>query len=132
MIVVDTNVLVNFSVESNASPFARALFEIDPVWYAPYLWRSELRNALSLLIRHGDLPLEEALDAIYEAERLMYGREKFVDPEHVMQLVANSTCTAYDCEFVALAQELGVPLVTTDKQILRDFPQIARPLADYR
>ena len=53
-------------------------------------------------------------------------------PEQVMQLVASSTCTAYDCEFVALAQELRVPLVTTDKQLLRDFPRVARPLADYR
>jgi len=49
----------------------------------------------------------------------------------VLDLVASSTCTAYDCEFVALARELAVPLVTTDKQILRDFPAIARPLAGY-
>ena len=132
MIVVDTNVLVHFSFESPESTSARTLFGIDSVWYAPYLWRSEFRNALAMKMRHEGLPLENALRTIVEAEEQMYDRERFIDPESVMQLVASSTCTAYDCEFVALAQELRVPLVTTDKQILRDFPQIARPLDGYR
>ena len=85
-----------------------------------------------MTLRYGGLPLEEALDAIADTEEQMYGRERFVDPEHIMRLVTSSSCTAYDCEFVALAQELRVPLVTTDKQILRDFPRVAHALADYR
>jgi predicted nucleic acid-binding protein len=35
---------------------------------------------------------------------------------------------AYDCEFVALAQYLNVPLVTADKKILREFPEVATSL----
>ena len=31
----------------------------------------------------------------------------------------------YDCEFVALAQDLGVSLVTVDKQILEQFSYVA-------
>ena len=42
-----------------------------------------------------------------------------------MDLAAASTCSAYDCEFVALAQNLGAPLVTVDRQILSQFPEIA-------
>jgi predicted nucleic acid-binding protein len=30
-----------------------------------------------------------------------------------------------DCEFVALAQQLDVPLVTSDAQLLKAFPQVA-------
>jgi predicted nucleic acid-binding protein len=37
----------------------------------------------------------------------------------------------YDCEFVALAQHLDVPLVTADKKILREFPAIAKSLDAY-
>ena len=132
MIVVDTNVLIHFRFENASSGSARTLFQVDPFWYAPYLWRSEFRNALALKMRHEALTLEAAIDSIERVERQMYGFECFVDPDHVMRLVASSTCTAYDCEFVALAEELRVPLVTTDKQILRDFPNVARELAGYR
>jgi len=132
LIVVDTNVLVHFSFETPLSSSANTLFSIDPFWYAPYLWRSEFRNTLALKMRHEGLRFEAALRTIRETEHQLYDCERFVDPEQVMQLVASSTCTAYDCEFVALAQELRVPLVTTDKQLLRDFPRVARPLADYR
>lgn len=132
MIVVDTNVLIHFHFQTSTSTSASALFQSDPFWYAPYLWRSEFRNALTLKMRHENLVLEEAMEFIEQAEEQMYNFERFVDPAHVMNLVASSTCTAYDCEFVALAIEMGVPLVTTDKQILREFPRVARPLADYR
>jgi predicted nucleic acid-binding protein len=39
--------------------------------------------------------------------------------------VAGSACSAYDCEFVALARAQRVPLLTTDRQLLREFPNVA-------
>lgn len=43
----------------------------------------------------------------------------------VMSLVLDSSCSASDCEFVALADDLNVPLVTFDKKIIREFPAIS-------
>jgi predicted nucleic acid-binding protein len=46
----------------------------------------------------------------------------------VLQLVSTSRCTSYDCEFVATAQQLGVPLITEDRAILAAFPDLTQSL----
>jgi predicted nucleic acid-binding protein len=43
----------------------------------------------------------------------------------VLNVVERSRLSAYDAEFVALADGLGVPLVTEDKAIVRAFPALA-------
>jgi predicted nucleic acid-binding protein len=63
-----------------------------------------------------------------EAESLLSGNEYEMDSLDVLTLVRDSDCSAYDCEFVALAKRLGVDLVTMDKKVLRAFPAIAKSL----
>ncbi len=53
------------------------------------------------------------------------GREYTVVSHKVLQLAGQSGCSAYDCEFVSLAMDLEIPLVTSDRQILRAFPKVA-------
>jgi len=60
------------------------------------------------------------------------GAQEFTVPtERIIKLVLASDCSAYDCEYVALAQDLDVPLVTTDRQVLREFPKIAVSLEKF-
>lgn len=54
--------------------------------------------------------------------KLLAGGEYEVDSTSVLELVRDSDCSAYDCEFVALAEKLDVKLVTMDKKLLRAFP----------
>lgn len=70
--------------------------------------------------------IADALELIGKAERLLGQRDYRVPPAWVLELAAQSGCTAYDCEFVALARELGVPLLTADKGVLKAFPAVAR------
>jgi predicted nucleic acid-binding protein len=49
----------------------------------------------------------------------------------VLNLVSRSACTAYDCEFVGVASERGMPLVSADQQLPRAFPAIAISLAEF-
>jgi predicted nucleic acid-binding protein len=63
-----------------------------------------------------------------QAEDLVIGHEEVVRSDAVLQLAAASGCSAYACEFVAAAQQLGVPLITADRALLRAFPDLAQPL----
>ena len=45
-----------------------------------------------------------------------------VDSSAVLELVLDSNCSAYDCEFIALAIKLDSKLVTVAKKLLRAFP----------
>jgi predicted nucleic acid-binding protein len=131
MIVVDTNVICYLFVESAHSRDAeRALIE-DPGWVAPLLWRSEFRNVVAQYIRKQWLSLAEGRIIMNEALHLMDDQEYEVDSQQVLSLVAGSNCSAYDCEFVALAQQLRVVLVTVDKEILGNFPDVTVSLSTF-
>jgi len=131
MIVVDTNVISYFYLSGQRSEQAQRALAIDPQWIAPWLWRSEFRNVLILNVRLRHLTLEAAYEIMDKSLHLMSGRERDVNSAHVLRLAAQSTCSAYDCEFVALAQDLNVRLVTVDKQILAEFPNVAISLDAY-
>ena len=128
MIVVDTNVIAYFFLPGERTAAAERLLRRDREWAAPLLWRSELRNILATYVRRGDLDLVLAQRVASDAERLLRGREYAVQSDAVLAAAAASGCTAYDCEFAVLAEELRVPLVTTDKKILKAFPGTAEPL----
>ena len=125
MIVVDTNVIAYLYLAGPHAAEAEEALRRDPEWAAPILWRSEFRNVLAHYLRKDLLTLEDAYQILAEAASLMHRREYRVASLPVLDLVTSSTCSAYDCEFVALAQDLEVPLVTTDRQILGQFPQVA-------
>ena len=125
MIVVDTNIIGYLYLTSERSTQAEQALIKDAQWAAPLLWRSEFRNVLALYIRKQILTLAEAQRVMEEAMGLMQDREYEVNSPQVLRLVASSTCSAYDCEFVALAQDLDVRLVTVDAQILEQFPDTA-------
>lgn len=129
MIVVDTNVLAYLYLPGEFTDAAERLLEHDPNWNAPVLWRSEFRNVLAGYLRRKSLTFEQATAMQLEAEALLAAGEHEPDSKRVMELVRDSSCSAYDCEFVAVAKELGARLVTMDAKLLKEFPKIARPLA---
>lgn len=129
MIVVDTNVLAYLWLPGERTAAAESLLKKDPDWNAPVLWRSEFRNVLAGCLRREDVNLETALRIVEGAEGQMRGREFSVPSAQVLARVGESDCSAYDCEFVVLAEELGVTLVTSDEKLLKSFPSITRPLA---
>ena len=128
MIVVDTNVVAYLLLRGPQTAAAEALLEAQPTWAAPPLWRSEWRNVLVGYWRRGSLSLEQVIALQEQAETLVIGHEEPVQSEAVLRLAASSGCSAYDCEFVAAAQQLDAPLVTADRDLLKAFPTLTRSL----
>ena len=125
MIVADTNVVSYLLINGIYSKEAGRIIEKDSDWVVPPLFFSEFRNVLSIYLRHRDMQLSESYAIMRQAELLMKGNIVEVQSVPILSLIAASNCSAYDCEFVALAHQLRVPLVTYDKKILREFPETA-------
>lgn len=124
MIVTDSNVPAYLYLPGKYTSAAETLLESDPDWAAPILWRSEFRNILAGYLRRRRLTFEQALNIQAEAEDLFRGAEFEVDSRRVLELVRDSDCSEYDCEFVALAMSLRTKLVTMDQKVLRAFPGV--------
>jgi predicted nucleic acid-binding protein len=131
VIVVDTNVIAYLLITGEQTEAARAAMIADPVWAAPLLWRSEFRNVLALYFRRRHLTPPQALKLQATAEEILAGREYSTESTAILTLASTSGRSAYDCEFVALARVLDVPLVTSDRQILDCFPETAVSLTAF-
>ena len=129
MIVVDPNVVAYLYLPGDYTGAAERWLARDPEWTAPLLWRSELRNILALYMRQRLLDFERAFTIQREAEALMAGGEFDIDSFEVLQLARDSGCTAYDCEFIALAKRLGTKLVTGDTKLRKAFPKLTTALS---
>ena len=131
MIVVDTNVIGYLFLSSERSILAERALKKDSEWAAPIIWRSELRNVLVLYMRKNIIRLDHAQGIMNGALELMRGREYEISSYEVLRLASESKCSAYDCEFIAAANYLKVPLITVDNQLLREFPAVAVSLTTF-
>ena len=125
MIVVDTNLIAYLLIEGERTETAERVLAADEDWNAPLIWRSELRNTLAKSVWRNLIDMGEAFRIMTEAESIMAAGEFPVVSGDVLSLAGSSGCSAYDAEFVVLARDLRVPLVTTDKELLEKFPETA-------
>ena len=125
MIVVDSNVIAYCWLSGALTEQAQAIRVTDPDWHVPMLWRSELRSILAGYFRDGSLSLAQVKRTMETIEAALSEKEHIVPSSLVFRIIERSRLSAYDCEFVALAGALSVPLVTADKAMLKAFPGIA-------
>ncbi len=131
MIVVDSNVIAYCWILGDKTDLAQRVRLADPVWHAPMLWRSEMRNALAGYVWRDAIKPDRAAAIMAAAEGALSGCEHLVSSDLVIDLAARTRLSAYDCEFVALAQSLAVPLVTEDRAVLKTFPDVALAMEDF-
>jgi predicted nucleic acid-binding protein len=125
VIVVDTNVVAYAVLPGDRTKASLAVAERDAAWIAPALWRFELRNVLATAMRLKSLRLPAALAAFSAAEDLVTDADLVASTEECLRLAVRGGVSAYDAEFVLVAERLDVPLVTADRKLAKAFPGLA-------
>jgi len=131
MIAVDVKTIAYLWIPGEMTVHAERVLAFDPHWVSTVLWRSEFRNLLAGYLRRGDLSESMVARCLAGAESQLSGHEYLIPSSLVMEKVVKSTCSAYDCEYVALADDLNTTLVTSDRQILDQFPKLASGLREF-
>ena len=123
MIVADTNVITYLGIDSPYTALAEQLLLKESDWIVPRLWKEECRVRRHRSFRTSLLTLDQALQIQSEMEDFLGDREYEVASLDVLRLANSSACSAYDCEFVALAKSFEIKMVTLDRKLARAFPE---------
>lgn len=125
MIVADTNLIAYRLVEGEKTTEAVAVWDKDAEWFAPALWRHEFVSVLATHVRHGNLTEKESLSIFEHAVLLFRHREYQPSFSEALSLAIRREITPYDAQFVLCAYQLGTWLITSDRELLRKFPERA-------
>ena len=125
MIVADTNLVAYLMIEGDRTASARRVWERDSDWILPPLWRSEFLNVLATAVRVGVLDEEQSFHAWLDAVTIFGRREREPGGEAVLRTAIRNRISAYDAQFVVIAKELGVQLVTGDRKLQKACEKIA-------
>ncbi|MDH6222876.1 type II toxin-antitoxin system VapC family toxin [Streptomyces pseudovenezuelae] len=119
MIVIDTSALVIFLTHHGVTGSAvRKRLSEAVTAYAPTLIDYEIESALLGMQRGGKLTEKQVTKAMADFTALLLDKHDTLALwERVRVLDAN--LSAYDAQYVALAESLGVPLVTCGARIKR-------------
>ena len=129
LVVVDASVALKWVVAEDGSEAAARLLDGRPL-HAPPLILVEIANALWVMQRRGTISADDGADAL---DRL--ASAPWSMPSDPVGLVAQAFRLArlldhpvYDCVYLALAMEVGAPVITADRR----FVSAVRADADVR
>lgn len=113
MLVVDTSAVLAALVARPSPPGLVERLSDDGDLHAPHLIDIEVLHALRRLTARRELTEERAADARMDYRELALVRYPHTElADRIWEMRRN--VTAYDAAFVALAEVLGVPLITCD------------------
>lgn len=117
MIVLDASATVDWLLQTPAGKqIENRIFSRNETLHAPHLLDLEVTQVLRRLVRQNIVPAIRADEAISDLEDLRVNRypHTFLLPR-ICQLRNN--LSSYDAAYIALAEQLGAPLITRDSQL---------------
>jgi predicted nucleic acid-binding protein len=117
VIVVDTNVITYLILQREKTDQAQSLYRKDSDWVMPTLWRHEYLNVLANYVRHGGVEYGDVEKAWNQAISCFGDKERHVDMLIALRLACVHNISAYDAQYIALAENLGVTCITEDQHL---------------
>jgi len=131
MIVVDVNIVAYLLIEGEKTDLARAFWERENDWHLPQLWIHEFLNLLATSERAGHLKLTRCLEVLGAAWTLFDSKTHLVDPRETLRVASRYRLTAYDAQYVALAQSMQTLLISEDGKLRRAVPGCVRSMRSF-
>jgi len=129
VIVVDATVVADFLVgEPPLQAAAVDLMREDSDWISVGLWRYELGNVLWKKVKFEKGDPEEMRRHLECGAGLLLETVEDLNPAAIYDIAVQKGLTYYDASYVWLARARGLALRTRDKQLLRECPDVARPM----
>jgi len=125
VIVADTNVVSYLAIEGARTASVERVRAKDRTWFVPSLFVHEWLNVVTLHVKQNLMDRDVASRTYARGLSMVRIDERRPDPVEIINLHLRSGCTSYDCQFVALAEDLGARLLTIDGEVLKAFPEIA-------
>ena len=131
MLVVDASAVVDFLLAAPAAQGVEQELDRAESLHAPHLIDLEIASALRRVVAERRIQAARGLDALRDLAQLSLTRYP-AGPllERIWQL--RRTLTTYDAAYVALAEVLEVPLLTTDERLARSHGHRAEILVPPR
>jgi predicted nucleic acid-binding protein len=126
VIVVDCPVLVCQLIPNPSTPAVEALRAKDPEWCTTTLWEPEFASVLRKYERAGRLTRAESNKLIDLAAALIHPRVFTIPISRVLDVSHRTGCSTYDSYYIALAEDLNLPLFTYDQEVLTKAAHVAR------
>jgi hypothetical protein len=123
MIVVDSSVISFLFLEGELTESVKELHRIDSEWITPPILNHEMLNILAVVgtADQAFAPMEE----IWRDLRALLGsRQQVPDPLRSLHLAIELEISGYVAQYVALAQQLNIPLVTEEQRLLEQLPDL--------
>lgn len=130
MILVDTNIIAPLYLRSARSDDVAELFAHDSLWRTEPLALIELSNVFVSYEQAGYITPAKARDCLSRAATFLQPHFFRVTHEAALDTALRYRVTAYDARFLALARQLGRPLVTEDVNLRAAAPKLTQSLAE--
>jgi predicted nucleic acid-binding protein len=131
VIVVDTNVLAYLVIPGPLTSRAESVRAKDSDWHVPALFRHEWLNVVTRYASQPNFGRDRAVRAYWTGLSMVKVHDDRLNPVDVINLHLRSGSSSYDCQFVAAAEQLGVQLLTVDKETVKAFPTISVGLESF-